>query len=106
MAFEALARLNVLAHYVLEAAAITFVFTKGTIFKSLREHGPKLWQELASCPLCAGVWIGMLWRVLRTWSESHGLTVAFAADVLASGAATGVVALVVVLFVALLDRWS
>ena len=94
-----------LARYVLEAAAIALVFTKGTIFKRLREQGPKSWQELASCPLCVGVWVGMIWRVLRVWPDAVA-TPSFAADVLASGAVTGVVALVVALFVALLDRYS
>lgn len=94
-----------IARYVLEAAAITLVFTKGTIFKAVREHGPKLWQELASCPLCAGVWVGMVWRVLRALPDVH-VTLSFAEDVLASGAVTGVATLVVALFVSLLDRWS
>ena len=98
-----------LARYVLEAAAITLVFTKGTIFKSVREHGPKLWQELASCPLCAGVWVGMIWRLLRSLpgfnpDELH--SVSLAEDVLASGAATGVVALTVALFLSVLDKHS
>lgn len=94
-----------LARYVLEAAAITLVFTKGTLFRMLRERGPKLWQELASCPLCLGVWVGMIWRVLRTWPEAHA-SFAFAADVLASGAVTGVFALAVALFLSFLDRYS
>ena len=94
-----------IARYVLEAAAITLVFTKGTIFKAVREHGPKLWQELASCPLCAGVWVGMLWRVLRALPDVHA-SLPFAEDVLASGAVTGVATLVVALFVSVLDRHS
>ena len=94
-----------IARYVLEAVCITLVFTKGMIFKAVREHGPKLWQELAACPLCAGVWVGMLWRVLRALPDVHA-SLPFAADVLASGAETGVVALVVALFVSVLDRHS
>jgi len=43
---------------VLFSAAITVVFTQGTIFKFLR-RGPWLWRELASCALCTGVWVGM-----------------------------------------------
>ena len=94
-----------IARFVLEAVCITLVFTKGTIFKAVREHGPKLWQELATCPLCVGVWVGMFWRVLRALPDDHA-SLSFAEDVLASGAVTGVVALVVALFVSLLDRHS
>lgn len=43
---------------VLESAAVTVVLTQGTIFRPLRERGPKLWRELVSCPLCLGWWIG------------------------------------------------
>ena len=98
-----------IARYVLEAAAITLVFTKGTLFKTVREHGPKLWQELAACPLCVGVWIGMLWRFLRSvpgFNPEELHPVSLAEDVLASGAATGVVALTVALFLSVLDRHS
>ena len=90
--------------YVLEAAAITLVFTRGTIFKRLREHGPALWQELAKCSLCVGVWVGAAWHVLRARPEA--LTVVTAADALASGAATGVAALLVSLTVSVLDARS
>ena len=95
-----------IARYVLEAACITLVFTKGTIFKTVREHGPKLWQELASCPLCVGVWIGMFWRLLRSVNPEEVRSIALAEDVLASGAVTGVVALTVALFLSVLDRHS
>ena len=91
--------------YVFEAVAITLVFTKGAIFKRVRESGPALWRELAACPLCAGVWVGMIWRVVRALPEVQA-TALFAEDVLAAGALTGVVALVVALFVGVLDRWS
>jgi hypothetical protein len=40
------------------AAATTLVITEGSIFRPIREHGPKLWRDLWSCPLCLGVWIG------------------------------------------------
>jgi len=42
---------------VLFAAAIAVVFTQGEIFNFLR-RGPWIWRELASCPLCSGVWLG------------------------------------------------
>lgn len=50
---------------VLESAAITVVFTTGSIFDAFRERGPKLWRELARCPLCAGVWIGAVDYLVR-----------------------------------------
>lgn len=43
---------------VLFSAAITVVFTRGSIFAPVRERGPKLWRELSSCALCSGVWVG------------------------------------------------
>lgn len=97
---------------VLEAAALTVVFTKGSIFRRLREIGPPidearpktLWQEFASCALCVGVWVGVLWRLLHAISLPPSIELA--ADTLASGAAAGVLSLVVVLLIALLDRWS
>lgn len=46
------------------SAAISVVFTQGSIFEPLRKHGPKLWRELASCALCSGVWIGSAMFVL------------------------------------------
>lgn len=49
---------------VLFSSAITVVFTRGTVFASVRERGPKLWRELASCPLCVGVWVGGLVALL------------------------------------------
>lgn len=52
---------------VLEAAAITVVFTQGTIFSKVRSRGPALWRELLSCPLCLGWWLG---------SGSQGLQIA------------------------------
>lgn len=88
------------AHLLFEAVAITIVFVQGTIFRRLRESGPRLWQELAACPLCIGVWIGCAWSLLHARPLVPSATLA--ADVLAAGAATGVVALVVKLLIGLL----
>lgn len=49
------------------AVAITVVFTQGSIFQRVRSWGPKLWQELANCSLCAGTWIGMLCTAFAIW---------------------------------------
>ena len=87
---------------VVEAAAITIVFVQGTIFKRLRASGPKLWQDLAGCALCAGVWIGFAWALLHARLRAPNLELAL--DVLATGAVTGVVALVAKLTILLLDR--
>jgi hypothetical protein len=59
-----------LALLVLFSAAITMVFTRGTIFDFARARGPTLWRDLAGCPLCSGVWIGGTVAALRdhTWS--------------------------------------
>ena len=43
---------------VIAGAAITTIFTLGSIFAGVRARGPRLWRELASCPLCAGWWVG------------------------------------------------
>ena len=93
----------VLGH-VIEAAAITLVFVRGSIFKRVREAGPSVWRELAGCPLCAGVWVGAAWHLLR--ERPLAVSIDVIADVLGVGALTGVLALVVVLLVSLLDRWS
>lgn len=77
---------------VLEAAAITVVLTQGTIFRPLRERGPRLWRELVSCPLCLGWWIG----AFAGWWEVRGLEPlpwATAWHVVASGALAGSAAL-------------
>jgi len=42
---------------------IAHVWSRGTIFKWIRTHGPKPWIALADCPLCAGWWIGMIGHV-------------------------------------------
>lgn len=89
--------------FVLEAAAMTLVFTRGTIFTRVREAGPGLWRELAKCPLCAGVWVGAGWTVFRAWSAPAS-TLERAADALAAGALTGVLALFLVLLWGVLER--
>lgn len=94
---------------VIEAVAITVVFVRGSIFKRLRESGPALWRELASCPLCAGVWIGAGWSILRValvgtlhadaWPE-------LAVRALATGTLAGSFALLFVLTLSVLDKHS
>lgn len=74
---------------VVQAAAITLVFTRGSIFDRVRNAGPALWRELAGCPLCAGVWIGAGWHVL--WERGEPLSTA--GQALAAGALAGVLAL-------------
>jgi hypothetical protein len=51
----------------LQAAAITLILTRGSIFEPLRSRGPALWRELSSCALCAGFWIGLAWFLLASW---------------------------------------
>lgn len=88
---------------VLQAAALTVVFVRGSIFASLRSHGPAIWREFAACPLCVGVWVGAGWRLLHgagTVSAEDGV------EALACGALTGVLALIVSLFIAVLDKHS
>ena len=43
---------------VILSTSITLVLVHGTIFDWFRLHGPQITRELASCPLCLGVWIG------------------------------------------------
>lgn len=43
---------------VLESAAITLIFVRGSIFARLRSAGPAWWRELVSCAMCSGFWIG------------------------------------------------
>lgn len=50
---------------VIALIAIAHVWARGTIFAPLRAAGGAgpvgvFWRALADCPLCAGVWIGML----------------------------------------------
>ena len=88
----------------LEAAAITFVFFRGSILKRFRESGPAIWRELATCPLCAGVWIGAGWTLLRAASAGPiSATWAFALTVLATGALTGAFAFAFARVLTLLD---
>lgn len=77
-----------LSIFALEASyliAISFVWSRGTIFRSLRTLSweteafrqlplSRAWIALADCPLCSGFWIGVfghaLWLdspVLITW---------------------------------------
>lgn len=76
---------------VLVAASVSIVLTHGSIFQFFREHGPTLWRDLLSCPLCAGVWIGAGAHVLMT-GISGPWTLLRAATVLGVGCATGVTA--------------
>ena len=82
---------------VLFSAAITVVFTQGTLFHVLRTHGPRLWRELVVCALCSGVWIGASSTVLiHQVPFQASFSVLF--QLLGMGSLTGCVA---VLFVAL-----
>lgn len=61
---------------ILFAAAITVVWTEGSLFAPLRTHGPKLWQALAGCALCSGVWVGVGIALLsgeRVWWQVLGM---------------------------------
>lgn len=53
--------------FALQAAAITLIFVRGSIFERVRSRGPALWRELASCALCAGFWVGLGWFALASW---------------------------------------
>jgi len=81
------------------AAAIAFVATQGSIFKPIREVGPKIWRDLATCPLCTGVWIGgglhALFADFPQLSNRLG-TARFAAELLGLGSLAGVLALLAV----------
>lgn len=57
------------AELVAQAAAITLVFVRGSIFERLRSAGPALWRELASCAMCAGFWVGAIWCVVSAGYE-------------------------------------
>ena len=97
------------ASLVLAAAAITIVFVRSSIFKRVREGGPALWQELAACPLCAGVWIGAGWRVTLAFALERATRPEppeLALQALAVGAMTGVLALGCQLLLAVLDKHS
>ena len=65
-------RLLTVALLVVFSAAITVVFTRGSLFERIRlvkierlPRASKLWQDLSSCSLCFGVWVGVgaaLWQ--------------------------------------------
>jgi hypothetical protein len=61
---------------ILFAAAITVVWTEGSLFTPLRTRGPKLWRDLAGCALCSGVWVGCGVALLsgaRIWWQVLGM---------------------------------
>ena len=93
---------------VLQAVAITIVFVRGSIFRWVRESGPALWREGASCPLCAGVWIGMILHGLNLYIHSTeplgaiGLKVLL--DSLGFGALVGTISLIVFFAIGVLDK--
>ncbi len=95
------------AWIILFSAAITVVFTEGSIFKVLREHGPKLWRELVSCALCSGVWIGTAMWLLSAGFPHAGDSQAkalYAVTALGTGCLTGCLALLFVLIWEKLDQ--
>ncbi len=49
---------------VIYLVAIAIVWSRGSIFRWVRTHGPRPWTMLADCPLCSGWWIGALGHVL------------------------------------------
>jgi hypothetical protein len=51
---------------VIAAAAITFVFVRGSIFDWTRDVGPRAWRDFASCPLCVGFWVGFALDLARS----------------------------------------
>lgn len=89
---------------LLESASVTLILTRGSILRPLREHGPALWQELTSCALCAGVWIGAAWSVAE--GPSSGSYLRSALDAVGAGATTGVLALAVSLGLDALERFE
>lgn len=99
---------------IAEAIAITIVFTRGSIFEKVRDNGPALWQRLAGCPLCAGVWIGAGWHLLREHFAStptpplsaFAFTIEHGLQTLGSAALTGVLAILVTNTLDYLDRGS
>jgi len=87
-----------LAELLLYSVSITLVFTRGSIFLPLRggeyrargaESKPvRLFRDWASCPLCAGTWVGLAcvlitYGVSGTWSPFRAMMV------LGFGCATG-----------------
>lgn len=89
----------------LESAAIAVVFTRGTIFKRLRESGPALWRDLTSCPLCVGVWVGGAWSIAtRSQVFSLPAVAPVALEALAVGTWSGVFALAISYALNILDK--
>lgn len=87
---------------LLFSSAITVVFTQGSIFRPLREHGPRLWRELVNCALCSGVWVGALSTVaLRDIPLQWSFSVLF--YVLGMGALTGCISVLFVVTWELFD---
>jgi hypothetical protein len=84
------------------AAAITLVFVRGSIFKGLRSSGPALWQELASCALCSGFWIGAILYFLH--GEPAYFAFSYWLNVLGFGALTAVASLLLVLALDALEK--
>lgn len=81
------------------AAAMAFVFTQGTLFKTVRDHGPKIWREFSTCALCVGVWVGgglhALFASFPQGADKLGIA-RYAAELLGIGSLTGVLALLAV----------
>lgn len=74
--------------------AIAHVWSRGTIFRALREAGGtsslgRAWRALATCPLCSGWWIGVLGHAL--WLSRFR----FVIEWLGAGAIVGTLALAV-----------
>lgn len=97
---------------VIISVSITLVFTEGSLFNVFRRRGPKLLRDLASCPLCSGVWIGMICAgfaidqghlVLIEGAQTIGRVAPY---VLGIGAITGISALTVKRVWDLLDAVS
>lgn len=87
---------------VLQAAGITFVIARGGIFRWLR-RGPRAWRDFASCPLCAGFWVGFGLYLARAalalpagWQRNPAVFL----DAVGTGALVGAVAL---LFTSVID---
>lgn len=83
---------------VLFSAAITLVFTRGSLFDVFRLRGPGWSRELAQCPLCSGVWIGCglgLWASYVGHLSLPAPLIGSAPYLLGIGCSAGVVALTV-----------
>ncbi len=90
-----------MALLVLQAAAITLIFVRGSIFQRLRASGPALWRELASCGLCAGFWVGAMWYALNT-----ALSLDNAMQSLGAGALTSAAAILLVRVLDALEKMA